>query len=403
VESGAAMSDGESVKTVSVVRCEDYNREKTCAAVRKAIDLVGGVGAFVSPGQKVFLKFNLLQGSAPETCITTNPEVVYAVAKLLKDHGCEVLLGDSPGSGSIYKESNLRKAYAVSGYDKIARELGVRLNYDVGYREVSAPESSTIKRFPIISPALDCDAIVVVSKAKTHSLTYLSGAAKNIFGVIPGLDKPTYHARLPDSVAFGRMIIDINDIVKPKLQVMDAVMGMEGDGPHAGTPRKIGAVLASGNYSAIDVVTSRLMALDPMRVPTITAAIERGYLKGDLSDISLTGDNLEELIVKDYQCPSTYLGQGKSGGKSHRLMRLVFKLVNEYPPRPVIHTDRCTRCMKCVRSCPVKTIAVVDTLPRIGYKKCIKCYCCHEMCDSHAITLERTLAGKILAKVVFRK
>jgi uncharacterized protein (DUF362 family)/Pyruvate/2-oxoacid:ferredoxin oxidoreductase delta subunit len=397
------MSDGGDLKTVSVVRCENYNRENVCAAVRKAIDLVGGVGAFVSPGQKVFLKFNLLQGSAPETCITTNPEVVYAVAKLLKDHGCEVLIGDSPGSGSLYSESNLKKAYEVSGYDKIAQELGVRLNYNVGYREVSAPESTTIKRFPIISPGLDCDALVVVSKAKTHSLTYLSGAAKNIFGVIPGLEKPTYHARLPDPGAFGRMIIDINDIVKPKLQIMDAVMGMEGDGPHAGTPRKIGTVLASGNYSAVDVATCRLMSLDPLRVPTISAAIERGYLKGDMSDISLVGDNLENLIVKDYQCPSTYLGQGGNSGGSHRLLRLVFKLVNEYPPRPVIHADRCTRCMKCVRSCPVKTIAVVDKMPRIDYKTCIKCYCCHEMCDSHAITLERTLTGKILAKVVFRK
>ena len=305
----------ESIKKVSVVRCDDYNREKTCTAVQRAIDLAGGVGAFVQPGQKVFLKFNLLQGSAPETCVTTNPEVVYAVAKILRDHGCEVLLGDSPGSGSRYTENNLRKAYAVSGYDKIAKDLGVHLNYDVGFREVSAPESRTIKRFPIINPALDCDAVVVVSKAKTHMLTYLSGGAKNMFGVIPGLDKPTYHARLPDPGAFGRMIIDINDVVKPKLQIMDAVMGMEGEGPHAGTPRKIGAVLASGDYNAIDVATCRLMAIDPLRVPTISAAIERGYLKEDFNDVSVVGDNLEDFIVKDYRGPSTFLGEASTSGK----------------------------------------------------------------------------------------
>jgi len=397
------MSDGGSVKTVSVVRCDDYDRERTYDAVKKALDLVGGIGAFVSPGQKVFLKFNLLQGSAPGTCVTTHPEVVYAAAKLLKEHGCDVLLGDSPGSGSLYTESNLRKAYAVSGYDKIAKDLGVCLNYDTGYREVSAPKSQTIKRFPIISPALDCDAVVVVSKAKTHTLTYLSGGAKNIFGVIPGLEKPTYHARLPDPGAFGRMIIDINDVVKPKLQIMDAIMGMEGDGPHTGTPRKIGAVLASGDYNAIDVATCRLMSIDPLRVPTITAAVERGYLKGDLSDVSVTGDVLEGLIVKNYLGPSTYLGKDSNSGKSNRFMRLVFALVNEYPPRPVIHADRCVSCMKCVRSCPVKTITIVDKKPHIGYKKCIKCYCCHEMCDSHAISLERSLTGKVLARLVSRK
>ncbi|MGB8308810.1 MAG: DUF362 domain-containing protein [Methanoregula sp.] len=395
------MSD--SVKKVSVVRCDDYDREKTCAAVLRAIDLVGGLGTFVQPEQKVFVKFNLLQGSMPETCVTTNPEVVYAVAKLLRDYGCEVLLGDSPGSGSRYTENNLRKAYAVCGYDKIAQDLGISLNYDVGFREVSAPESRTIKRFPIINPALDCDAVVVVSKAKTHMLTYLSGGAKNIFGVIPGLDKPTYHARLPDPAAFGRMIVDINDVVKPKLQVMDAVMGMEGEGPHAGTPRKIGAVLASGDYSAIDVATSRLMAIDPLRVPTITAAIERGYLKEDFSDLFMVGDNMSDFIVKGYRGPSTFLGEDSTQGKSHFLLRLVFKLVNEYPPRPVIHADHCISCMKCVRSCPVKTIGVVDNKPRIGYKNCIKCYCCHEMCDSHAITLERSLTGKVLAGLITRK
>ena len=399
------MSDGVRTKTVSVVRCDDYDREKTCAAVRRAIDLVGGLGAFVSPGQKVFVKFNLLQGSVPETCVTTHPGVVYAVAKLIRDHGCDVLLGDSPGSGSIYTAGNLKKAYEVSGYDKIAQDLGVRLNYDTGFREIPAPESRTIKRFPIIAPALDCDATVVVSKAKTHSLTYLSGGAKNIFGVIPGLDKPTYHARLPDPAAFGRMIIDLNDIVKPKLQVMDAVMGMEGDGPHTGTPRKIGAILASGDYNAIDVATCRLISIDPRRVPTIAAAVERGYLREDMGDVALVGDDMEHLIVRDYRAPSTQLGPGGSGGSgvSRRLMRLAFGLLNEYTPRPVIHAERCTSCMKCVRSCPVKTITVAGKKPRIGYKKCIRCYCCHEMCDSHAITLERSLTGRVLARIVVRK
>jgi len=102
------MSD--SIKTVSVVWCDDYDRGKTCAAVRRAIDLAGGIGAFVLSVQKVFLKFNLLSGSVPETCVTANPEVVYAVAKLLKDDGCDVLGGDSPSSGSRYTENNLRKA-----------------------------------------------------------------------------------------------------------------------------------------------------------------------------------------------------------------------------------------------------------------------------------------------------
>ncbi|HMK45451.1 MAG TPA: DUF362 domain-containing protein [Methanocella sp.] len=392
------MCEDRGIKKVSLVRCTDYGRGRVYGAVRRAIDLVGGPGAFVKPGQKVLVKFNLLIGSAPEKCVTTHPEIVYAVAKILKDHGCAVLLGDSPGSGLPYNENTIRKAYAASGYDEVAEELGIELNYDTGYSEVSAPGSRTMKRFPIINPVLDCDAVVVVSKAKTHSSTYLSGAAKNLFGAIPGLEKPTYHARLPDPLSFGRMIIDLNDVVKPKLQVMDAVMGMEGDGPLAGTPRKIGAVLASGDYSAIDAVTCLLMSLDPLRVPTIAAAVERGYLREDLGDVSLAGDSMEGLIVRDFRPPCTYRGQSRQNALSGRFARLI-ELASEYTLRPVIDVSLCEGCMKCVRSCPMKIISVVDEKPRIDYKKCIRCYCCHEMCDSRAISLQRNdAAGEALAR-----
>ena len=296
----------ENGKTVSIVRCEDYGRERVYEAVKKSIELLGGIGQFISPGKKVFLKFNLLQGSAPETCISTHPDVVYAVARILKEHGCSVVMGDSPGSGLPYTESILKKSYATSGYDQVSEELGIPLNYDTGYDGVMTPEGKMMKRFSIIKPALEADAVVIVSKAKTHSLTNLSGAAKNIFGVIPGLEKPMYHANFQNADDFSRVMIELNDAVKPRLQIMDAIMAMEGDGPHSGTPKKIGAVLASGDYSAIDVVTARLMSIDPHRASTIKAAIERGYLKDDLSDVAVVGDSLESLIVKDFKGPSTF-------------------------------------------------------------------------------------------------
>jgi uncharacterized protein (DUF362 family)/Pyruvate/2-oxoacid:ferredoxin oxidoreductase delta subunit len=393
------MDEGKGLKKVSLVKCDDYQRENVEKAVRRAIDLVGGIGAFVSPGQKVLVKFNLLQGAAPEKCVTTHPEVVYAVAKVLKEYGCDVLLGDSPGSGIPYTPANLQKAYAASGFDRVAEALGVALNYDVGYRDVPAPNSKLMKWFPIINPVLDCDAVVVVSKVKTHASLFVSGAAKNIFGVIPGLEKPTYHARLQNPLDFARMLIDLNDVARPKLQVMDAVFGMEGDGPFAGDPRKIGAVLASGDYSAIDAATCRLISVDPRYAPTVAAAIERGYLREDLSDVSVIGDSLEELIVKDFKRPATYAGHGRRHDPSSPFAKIM-ALASEYTLRPVIHEDLCTACLKCVQSCPVKTISVVDEKPVIDYTKCIRCYCCHEMCDSRAISLERNeAAGKELARL----
>jgi Pyruvate/2-oxoacid:ferredoxin oxidoreductase delta subunit len=195
------------------------------------------------------------------------------------------------------------------------------------------------------------------------------------------------------------MIIDLNEVIRPRLQVMDAVLGMEGDGPHAGTPRKIGAVMASADYSAIDVVTARLMSFDPLRIGTIQAAVERGYLQGDLSDVSVVGDDPAALIVPDFQHPSTYSGMSEDGLHSGLLRGLIFYLAREYAPRPEIDEDRCTGCLKCLRSCPKMTIELVHNKAKINYQNCIKCYCCHEMCDSHAISLQRSLTGKVLERI----
>jgi len=374
---------GENRKKVSVLRCEDYGRERVYAAVKKSVELLGGLGQFISFGESVFLKFNMLMGSAPETCVSTHPDAVYAVARLLKEHGCQVVMGDSPGSGLMYTESVLRKSYATSGFDKVSEELDIPLNYDTGYERVVAPPGKLMKQFSIIKPAIEADAIVVVSKLKTHSLTYLSGAAKNIFGVIPGLDKPMYHAKFRKPDDFGRIMVDLNELMKPRLQIMDAIMGMEGDGPFRGAPRKIGAVLASGDYSAIDVATAKLMSMDPRKIPTINAAIERGYLRDDFSDIGIVGESLESLICGDFKRPTTYAAPRVVSANSDRFQSFISSIT------PRILADTCVGCMKCMRSCPVKAITAVGKKSSIDYTKCIRCYCCHEMCDSYAIVLER--------------
>ena len=164
-----------------------------------------------------------------------------------------------------------------------------------------------MKRFLIINPALEADAIVVVSKAKTGALTGMTGGTKNLFGLVPGLEKPLYHANFPNIYDFSQVILDLNEVMKPKLQVMDAIMGQDGDGPcgHAPEDRRRAG---DGDYNAIDVVTARLMALDLGRMPMLKVAVERGYLKEDFSDVSVVGDALEGLIAKDFKGPSTYAG-----------------------------------------------------------------------------------------------
>ena len=387
-------------RLVAVVGCEGYERKEVMEAVRRSIDLVGGLGSFVGKGQRVLVKPNLLHGSAPEKCVTTHPEVVRAVCQLLMEHGCQVVIADSPGAGTIYTEGSLRKAYAASGWTKVAEELGVSLNYGTGYKEVAAPQGRKVKLFLIIDPALEADAIVVVSKAKTHVLTTMTGAAKNMFGVVVSIEKPAMHARFQSVADFSQMIIDLNELMRPDLQVMDAVMGMEGDGPHTGEPRKIGAILASADYTALDTVEARLMSLDPLEVGTIRAAADRGLIAPDLSDVKTVGDPLERFVVKDFKRPRT-LNKEKGFGQS-RLSSAALALVKAYSLKPMVDAQRCTSCGHCVRVCPKGTIAMRNGKARIDAGHCIRCFCCHEACPSKAIKLQRSLGGRALARMVER-
>ena len=383
-------------KTVSLVRCDDYSRERVLASVKRSIDLLGGIERFASPGQKILVKPNLLHVSEIEEGVTTHPEVVFAVAKMLKDHGCKVIIGDSPGAGMSYRVKFLRKSYAASGLDKVAEELGVDLNFDTGYRGVSNPGGIIIKRFNIINPALDADAIVSVSKMKTHLLTIMTGGTKNLFGVLPGMEKPTFHGRLPDPDDFSRMLVDLNALMKPKLQVMDAVMAMEGDGPIGGELRNVGVVLASDDFTAIDVAASRIMTIDPASVGTIKAAMERGLVQKNLSDISFVGEDFDGLIVKDFKKPQTYL---KPRPKKRRGQHVLDTMAKAYALRPEIIEDNCIGCGECSQICPKHAITMKNNKAHIDYKDCIRCYSCHETCVNGAIRLEKSRAGKIITRM----
>jgi uncharacterized protein (DUF362 family)/NAD-dependent dihydropyrimidine dehydrogenase PreA subunit len=385
--------------TVAIVRCEDYGQDRVFGAVKQAIDLVGGIDRFVSPGQTVLVKPNLLQGQEPEKCVTTHPAVVAAVARILKEHGCRVVIGDSPGAGIVYSEGNLRKAYARAGYEEVAEDLGVDLNYSTDYRTVPNPDGTVMKQFSIITPAVEADAIVVVSKAKTHMWTRMTGAAKNLFGLIPGFEKPVFHFRFQDEYAFGRMLVDLNELMRPRLQIMDAIIGMEGDGPGAGTPRAIGAILASSSYTAMDVVLARLIGMDPLEIGSIRGAVERGLLNDDLSDVRTVGEAPESLAVPDFKKPSTYAGSGR-GIWRQVMLAIMQRFGRAYAPRPGIVAEACIGCGKCERICPAHAVTVAGGTAQIDLSRCIRCYCCHEMCTEHAVSLKRSLTGTLLARLL---
>lgn len=382
--------------TVAVVRCEGYDEDEVNTAVNRAIDLLGGIERFVASGERVLIKPNLLQGQEPERCVTTHPSIVAAVARLVKDRECQVVIGDSPGAGVIYNSANLRRAYARSGYSVVARETGSALNYDTSSQIVSYPSGDAMKQFSIITPAIEADAIVVVSKAKTHMWTLMTGATKNLFGLIPGLEKPTYHFRFQDEYDFGRMLVDLNECMRPRLQIVDAVMAMEGDGPLAGNPRKVGVLLVGNHPIAVDAVLARLIGLDPLEIGCVRSAVERGLI--DIGDLRTVGDDIADFVVPDFNRPSTYTRRGI--GVRRRISQALMKEFGRtYAPRPGVIEEACIGCRKCERICPVSAITITEGQAAIDLSLCIRCYCCHEMCTERAIILSRSLPGRLLARL----
>ncbi|MBP1929271.1 uncharacterized protein (DUF362 family)/Pyruvate/2-oxoacid:ferredoxin oxidoreductase delta subunit [Methanolinea mesophila] len=384
---------------MSIVSCPLYRPGEVTEAVRRAVDLLGGIGRFIPAGSQVMLKPNLLQGLPPERAVATHPEVIRAVALLLIQAGATVTLADSPGGGIRYTSGNLRHAYDAAGYARVAEELGFTLNFSPGYSVRSHPDGEVVKQFPLIDPVLGADTIVSVSKAKGHILTLLTGATKNLFGVIPGLEKPVFHARFPEPERFAGMLLDLHALLRPALHIVDAVVGMEGDGPTGGDPRQVGVILAGTNAVAVDYVLCRVLGMEPLDVPVIRAAVARGWLDEKGADIAVLGEPLEHVKVRNFKKPSTYRGEGK-GIREKRFLRALYTLGRVYAMRPRTVRHRCTCCGKCAAICPAGAIRIERGGAVIDLSRCIRCYCCHEMCTDNAIMLEQGIAGKVMAKII---
>lgn len=378
--------------TVALVRCEDYDHESVYKAVGRGLDLLGGASRFVSDGERVLLKPNLLVGSAPGAAVTTHPAVFGAVARHLAGAGAHLSYGDSPGFGR--PEGAARRA----GIADVAGELGIPFADFSNGREISAPEGRIVKRWFIAEGVLAADAVVSLPKMKTHALTRMTGAVKNQFGCIPGVRKGEFHARMPDIDRFAQMLVDLCAAVGPRLYVMDGIVAMEGNGPRGGDPRPVGVLLLSNDPIALDATACRLMGLDPTLVETIVLGQESSL--GSWDDVEVLGDRLEESIAEGFVVNRRHASTtGPASGAASWLARTFIT------PRPYIVSERCTRCGTCVEVCPV-TPKAVDWIsqgsghraepPDHDYQRCIRCYCCQEMCPERAIEVSTPLLGRII-------
>jgi len=371
-------------------KCSSYDREEVCRAVENAIEAAGGLPDLA--GKRVLLKPNLLSDAGYEKAVSTHPEVLYAVGKLVIEAGGILQIADSPGAGILYTPRVMKRMYEKCGATRIAGDLGVTLDYETGYQERPFPEGKVMKHFTVIDPACEADVIISVCKLKTHMFTQYSGAVKNTFGVVPGLDKPVFHSRFPDQADFSEMLVDLNELVRPEFVVMDAIVGMEGSGPMSGAPRNVGYILASKSVYGLDVTAQKLISMDPARIPTTVAAAARGLVDPDR--VVTAGDPV--ISVTDYVYPSTYYTPSKSTWFRKNVLRRFQTMGKYYAPAPVVKKDICVGCGQCVRICPVGAAVMKGQKASFDHKKCIRCYCCHEMCQYNAIEMKRSAAGRFL-------
>ncbi|MCL2688244.1 MAG: DUF362 domain-containing protein [Chitinispirillia bacterium] len=375
---------------VAIVKCGSYDALEAEAAVNKGLTLLGGAQRFAAQGEKILFKPNILWPTNPDKCVVTHPAVFEAVLKAFKPTGASLLFGDSPG-GLQSPESALKKC----GHFQLAEPLGAQIADFVHGESVSHPNGLTSKRLLIAKGVLDADAVISIPKLKTHGLTRLTGAIKNQYGCVPGMVKGQYHAQFPDLHEFSKLLVDVCGVVNPRLYIMDAVMGMEGNGPQSGDPRFIGVLLFSTDPVALDATAAKIIDLDPAFIPTSAPGLEAGLGTYKSDEIELVGDTLEQFVIKDYNVVKKPV---KSMPETPFLKNLR-RLVNS---APVIDKKACTKCGRCIEVCPVDPKPIgwkKANAPRVGvpiynYRECIRCFCCHEMCPSRAIHIKKPFLGK---------
>lgn len=370
---------------VSLVKCANYDALQVQAAVKEAVDLLGGIEKFIKSGEKVLLKPNLLTDAEPEKGITTHPEVVRAVIRLIKPVTKDIICGDGPSVWGEKKDAE--RVYRATGMKKVCEEEGVELVFFT---------HPVIKAgLPLADWAFKADKFVNIPKFKTHGYTVLTASLKNLFGLIVGMHKMKVHLDNPRPRMLSKVIVDIYQARQPDLNILDGITAMEGQGPgSAGTLRKMGLVAASADGACLDMVLARLMQVPAMDIPTNKEVFERGLGPRDLSCVEILGGALEDFVAEGFQLPKSSVLSKLPAMPA--IARHILTAFLSSRPKPV--GSRCKLCGLCQKSCPAGAITQTKSGITIDRIKCILCLCCQEVCPCGAIDIEKGLLLRLLSR-----
>ena len=375
---------------VAVVRAQkDYS--DVDRAVREAVDLLGGLGSHIQPGQTVLVKPNLLNSKNGESGTTTDYRVTAVLVKMAREQGFEVTVGDSSGirfhgaSERVIRETGTWQACEAAGANVVSFD-------STPSRRVEIPGARVLKACYIAEPALEADAIITVPKFKSHALTKFTGAVKNQLGCLPGGQKTIAHRLGSTPERFAQLLVDLYTLIRPRFAVMDAIVGI--GGLWRPTDRLTpGLIIAGDDPVAVDAVAAGIGGYDPGKIPTLRIAAERGLGIACLERIKVIGDNIEALEpvpLMSKRMPPNLLG--------HLFSTLSRLLISKQDPK--IHPEKCTGCSLCRNVCPVEAISLDNGCPVFDLGKCIRCFCCHELCPHQAVGLDWGFLGnRVMGRV----
>ena len=365
---------------VSIIDCDSYDQKKVDKAIKKSLE---NINFKIKPNLKILIKPNILGQHPPEEHVTTHPAIVDSIVRLFKEAKCDVIIGESSG---FYKEGGTMKALAISGMGKIADKYNIQLiNLESKPIQQIEDKDAVIYSNPHISSVVfAADLVVNVPKLKTHTLMKYTGAVKNLFGTIPGGQKQKLHAFAQRPNKFGQVLVDIYQNIEPQLNIMDAIIGLEGNGPgSAGIPKKTGLIIASKSAPALDIVASEIIGYDPLEIYTNKYCIERGLV--DKKDIKVIGKKKKI----DYKKPI---------GTPNIPLPIISWFMEQAAMYPYVIKKKCVQCRICEKVCPMSAIDLTP-YPKIDKSKCINCYCCHEMCPEGAMNLKGSQLFETIKKI----
>ncbi|MCX7966697.1 MAG: DUF362 domain-containing protein [Syntrophorhabdaceae bacterium] len=353
------------MEKVIICEIDKYDKEKIKAFLAKGFNDLN----FKFQRKKVLIKPNLLSAKPPEKAVTTHPLMVASLAEILMDNSCNVYIGDSPGYESTDKV--LQKA----GYMEIIRHLNIK---------ISRFDEKIVKRNEGISPYKEFvlgedpdrfELIFNVPKLKTHTMMGLTLGVKNTFGFIHAFHKAKWHLRAgKDRGLFARVLIDIHNIIKPHITILDGIIGMDGEGPSHGRIRNLGIICISKNTYALDYHIERMIKL-PYLLPITKEAKKISFI-GEYEVIEYGNP-----VIKDFVMPKTMNTDcNLPEGIKTVLKNLLIK-------KPKIKRGICKGCGVCIKVCPASAVEAFNGSVKFDYKKCIRCYCCQEMCPNDAIKI----------------